>query len=119
MGKKNKAKDTEEQALAKRLAKALGLKVLEITDPRADDEEDRTWIFFSPERVGKGGSERDGYWTDAIHPIFGTDADYGLVDENWFGNWDDSESRPVPIPEWLTERTTLEEIDLRLTAMGF
>lgn len=117
MGKKNKAKLTEEQALAKRLAKAMGLETREITDPRADDEEDRTWIFFSPERVGKG--RWDGYWTDAIHPIFGNDADYGLVDGEWIGNWDDSKSRPVPIPEWLTKRTTLEEIDLRLAAMGF
>ena len=116
MGKKNKAKDTEEQALAKRLAKALGLKIREIADSTVDAENDRTWIFFSP-----GKNEKDGYWTDAVHPIFGNDADYGLVDGEWewFGTWDDSKSKPVPIPEWLTKRTTLEEIDLRLAAMGF
>lgn len=114
--KKNKAKDTEEQALAKRLAKALGLEVREIVDPRSDYPDDMTWIFFSPK-----GNDREGYWVDAKRPIFGNETDYGLVDRKRIENWDDNdnESRPVPIPEWLTKRTTLEEIDLRLATMGF
>lgn len=111
MGKKNKAKLTKEQALAKRLAKALGLKTNEITDSLANSPDDKTWIFFSPK-----GNDNDGYWMDWKSPIFGNKRKYGLVDRVWVG---DSKRPPAKIPEWLTERTTLEEIDLRLTAMGF
>ena len=103
-----------ELGLAKRIAGSLGMTCsvepgMEYP-PRGDD--------FVLEYRPKGGKAHRLYFT-ARRPVTGTEDEWCLAD--WKSRWFDDfpSAKKAPRPTWLSRGMTLEEIDLRLSAMGF
>ena len=104
----------QELELAKRIASSLGMTCSvepSMGYPPCGDE-------FVLEYRPNGGTVHRLCFT-ARRPVTGTEDEWCLAD--WKSRWFDDfpSARTALKPTWLSRDMTLEEIDLRLTAMGF
>lgn len=101
-----------ELELAKRIADSLGMESGVFLDVA---EGGHSFILLA--REAAGGVRR--LYFSAVYPVTGMEDEWGLVD--WKSRWfAEDEGKPrFPKPTWLSRGMTLEEIDLRLSAMGF
>lgn len=100
-----------ELELAKRIADSLGMESGVFPDVAEGGHS------FVLARKAAGRVRR--MYFSAVRPVTGMEDEWGLVD--WKSRWfaEDEDELRFPKPTWLSRGMTLEEIDLRLSAMGF
>ena len=104
----------QELELAKRIADSLGMESGIVPDVEGWGKEEYSFVLSR-----EAASRVRRLYFSAVHPIVGTKGEWGLVD--WKSRWfeEDEDELRFPRPTWLSSGMTLEEIDLRLSTMGF